>query len=246
VVPLDYSTNPLTQAVMNALLSTLPTAPEVTPRFSALGRLTDLQQRYETTTYPKGHTLFQEKHTPWGLFYIQKGKVKLHKYGSDGKEQIIRIAGAGDFIGYTALLNNAQYNMSATVLEEATVAFIPHQDFLEVFGRDHGVSNHFTQLLCRDIMEAEQRLVAQSYQPMRVRLADTLLSLDDFYEQCNDDDDGFINLSRYDLASLLGSAKETIIRLLSEFKAEKLIATQGQSIAILNPQGLRHISQMYS
>ena len=229
---------------MNALLSTLsiPTDVSFTTSKSDLSKL---QHHYETTEYPKGQVLFQEGHTAWGLYYIYQGKIKLHKYGSDGKEQIIRIAGSGDFLGYTAVLNDSHYHVSATVLEEATVAFIPRQDFLNAFGHSPDVSQHFTQLLCRDLVDTEQRLVAQSYQPVRGRLADMLLSLDDFYEQ-GDEKDSFINLSRHDLASLLGSAKETVIRLLSEFKAENLIATNGQFIAILNRRELKNISQMYS
>ena len=229
---------------MNAILSTLPTFAAQKPP-TPRSAIDHLQHDYETVTYQKGQIVFQEGHTPWGLFYIQEGKVKLYKYGSDGKEQIIRIAGAGDFLGYTALLNDMKYHASASILEEAVLAFIPRQDFLDTFGEETRVAQHFTHLLCRDLVATEQRLVAQSYQPVRGRLAEALLSLDSLYEKKDSDEESFIKLSRHDLASLLGTAKETVIRLLSEFKSDQLIAIQGQVISVLNPKGLQHICHMY-
>jgi CRP-like cAMP-binding protein len=228
---------------MNALLSTLPLTPAVPT--SIPSGMHHLQHDYETTTYTEGQMLFQEGHTAWGLFYIRKGKVKIYKYGSDGKEQIIRIAGAGEFVGYTALLNDMKYHVSAAVIEETTLVFIPRQDFLDTFSQDPKVAQHFTHLLCRDLVTTEQRLVAQSYCPVRGRLAEALLSLDRLYEKKNSDEESFIKLSRHDLASLLGTAKETVIRLLSEFKSEQLITTNGRVISVLNPQGLQKISHLY-
>ncbi len=229
---------------MNALLSTLPTFPTNRQPAACLA-IDRLQHGFESASYQKGQVLFQEGHTAWGLFYVQQGKVKLYKFGSDGKEQIIRIAGAGEFIGYTALLNDMKYHVCASILEAAVVAFIPRQDFLDAFGRNAQIARHFTRLLCRDLVTTEQRLVAQSYQPVRGRLAQALLSLDSLYEQKDSDEESFIKLSRHDLASLLGTAKETVIRLLSEFKSEQLITVQGQTISVLNPKGLQNICRLY-
>ena len=229
---------------MNALLSTLPTFP-TNRQPTVCSAIDRLQHGFESASYQKGQVLFQEGHTAWGLFYVQQGKVKLYKFGSDGKEQIIRIAGAGEFIGYTALLNDMKYHVCASILEAAVVAFIPRQDFLDTFGRNAQIARHFTHLLCRDLVTTEQRLVAQSYQPVRGRLAQALLSLDSLYEQKDSDEESFIKLSRHDLASLLGTAKETVIRLLSEFKSEQLITVQGQTISVLNPKGLQNICRLY-
>lgn len=228
---------------MNAMLSSLTHFPG--QPISTRSVLDTLPHDFETTTYQTRQILFREGYTPWGLFYIHTGKVKLYKYGSDGKEQIIRIVGRGEFIGYMALLNNTKYHTSAAIIEEATLAFIPRQYFLDTFGSDSRVAQRFTHLLCRDLAATEQRLVAQSYRPVRGRLAEALLSLDRLYERPGSDEESLIKLSRQDLASLLGTAKETVIRLLSEFKAEQLIATRGQVIAVLNPQELRRISRLY-
>ncbi|MEK6480292.1 Crp/Fnr family transcriptional regulator [Catalinimonas sp. 4WD22] len=207
--------------------------------------MSHLKDHYELTVYSKGQMIFHEGHTPLGLYYIQEGKVKIYKYGSDGKEQIIRIAGKHEFIGYTALLNQMKYHVTASVIEEATVAFIPRKDFFDLMGTDTEVVSYFTQLLCNDLVNVEKRLVAQSYQPVRGRLAEALLSLDNLYEKEDSDEESFIKISRSDLASLLGTAKETVIRLLSEFKTEQLITTNGQVISVLNPHELFRISHMY-
>lgn len=233
---------------MNPILSTLPLMYETTftksENFPSIA-LSKLKNHYELTVYSKGQKIFHEGHTPLGLYYIQEGKVKLYKYGSDGKVQIIRIAGQNEFIGYTALLNQMKYHITASVIEEATIAFIPSKDFFDIMGTDTSIVGYFTQLLCNDLVNVEKRLVAQAYQPVRGRLAEALLSLENLYEKEDSDEESFIKISRSDLASLLGTAKETVIRLLSEFKSDQLITTNGRIISVLNPKGLLRISHMY-
>lgn len=204
-----------------------------------------LKKGHEHLSYPKGHLLFREGNTPWGLYYICEGKLKLYKHGSEGKEQIIRIASSGDFVGYSVLLHNLKYNISATVLEDVTLTFVPKQTFLHILQKEPKVAQHFMHLLCQDVIEGQQRLLDQAYRPVRGRLAGALLTLDQVYEKENSDEESLITLSRQDLASLLGAAKETVIRLLSEFKEEEMITTNGHVIAVLNPQRLEQISHLY-
>lgn len=231
---------------MNALLTTQPSWTEKTSNtFSLSTGLNQLKNSYDLVSYRKGQLLFQEGHNAWGLFYVVRGKIKLYKYGSDGKEQIIRIVGSDEFMGYNALLNDLSYHETASIIEASQVAFIPRQDFLDMFASDSGVSQYFTHILCQDLVETERRLVAQAYRPVRGRLAEALLALDVLFEPEDQNEETFITLSRHDLASLLGTAKETIIRVLSEFKADELITTNGQNISVLNPDGLRQVSQMY-
>lgn len=231
---------------MNALLTTRTQLSEnASTTLTLSSGLNQLKNGYDIVSYQKGQILFREEHAAWGLFYIYEGKVKLYKYGSDGKEQIIRIAGRNEFIGYNALLNDFSYHETASVIEDTNVAFIPRQDFLDIFTTDKTVSKYFTHLLCQDLVDTEKRLVAQAYRPVRGRLAEALLALDNLFEPEDQNEETFIRLSRHDLASLLGTAKETIIRILSEFKAENLITTNGQTISVLNPYGLQRISRMY-
>ncbi|MEK6481824.1 Crp/Fnr family transcriptional regulator [Catalinimonas sp. 4WD22] len=205
-----------------------------------------LTNSFEKNFHKKGEVLFREGHPAWCLYYIETGMVKLHKYGIDGKEQIIKIAHAGEFLAYASVLHHTKYNVSATIIEDATLTVIPKEDFMEIFGQSPLIASHFTQLLCQDIIDAEKRLTDMAYRPVRGRLAEALLSLDKIFHRDNEEEEDFISLSRQDLASLLGTAKETVIRLLSEFKEEMLITTDGPKISILNPQGLLHISLFYN
>lgn len=231
---------------MNTLLTTPPAwTDKPSNTFSLSTGLNQLKNGYDLVSYRKGQLLFQEGHTAWGLFYVVRGKIKLFKFGSDGKEQIIRLIGSDEFIGYNALLSDLSYHETASIIENSQVAFIPRQDFLDLFAGDSGVSQYFTHLLCQDLVETERRLVAQAYRPVRGRLAEALLALDALFEPEDQNEETFITLSRHDLASLLGTAKETVIRILSEFKADELITTNGQTISVLNPEGLQQVSQMY-
>lgn len=218
---------------------------ELATAYAFAQELEQLKSGFERVSYRRGDILFRECSSAWGLYYIESGKIKLYKIGSDGKEQIIKIAHQGEFVGYTSVLHDTKYNTSAAVLEDAVLTFIPKQDFLDAFGHSSSVAQHFTALLCQDVVEAEQRITAMAYRPVRGRLAEALLSLDKIYEQEDEREESFICLSRQDLASLLGTAKETVIRLLSEFRQELLISTDGTRISVLNPQGLMKISHLY-
>ncbi|MDF9797853.1 CRP-like cAMP-binding protein [Catalinimonas alkaloidigena] len=205
-----------------------------------------LTNSFEKTFHKKGEVLFREDHPAWCMYYIETGKVKLFKYGTDGKEQIIKLAHAGEFLAYASLLHHTKYNVSATIIEDATLIVIPKEDFMDMFSQSSLIASYFTQLLCQDIIDTEKRLTDMAYRPVRGRLAEVLLSLDKIFHQENEEEEDFISLSRQDLASLLGTAKETVIRILSEFKGAMLITTDGPKISILNPQGLLHISLFYN
>lgn len=195
---------------------------------------------FEEEVYTIGQVVFRINSMPYGLYYIKSGKVKVFKYGSDGKEQILTIAGEGRFLGYKDLLADRRYTSGATVVEDATLVFIPKADFQQIF-RSNDASDYFTNLLCRDLIEAEERMVSMAYKPVRGRLAESLLNLSGTYKNHVHG----IELTREDLANFVGTAKETVIRLLSEFKTEKLIKIDGRSIEILSEPGLQRILGLY-
>jgi len=213
------------------------------PETADLRNITDC---YEKSFYKKGEVIFRESNPAWGVYLIHTGKLKLYKLGSDGKEQIIQVASAGDFIGYTSVLTHSKYNVTATILEDSTLAFIPKADFTSLFAKNPTFSGHFLHLLCLHVQTAEKRITDMAYSPIRGRLAETLLALDKIYQQEDDDQEDFITLSRQDLANLMGIAKETVIRLLSEFKYDRLITTDGYRISILDPNRLKSIAFMYN
>ncbi len=203
-----------------------------------------LENAGELQHYEAGQILYNEGVMPRGVYLIKKGKVKIFKYGSEGKEQIIKLLTRGDFIGYHSLLGEIKHALSARVIEDVELCFISKEDFIHLFQTDADVASHFLHLLCEDLRLVEERLISTAYMPVRGRLARLLMNLIEIYRR-DGDEEGKIYLSRGDLAKLAGTAKETTIRLLSEFKAEKLIVIDGQSVKVLDLQGLERVANLY-
>lgn len=195
--------------------------------------------------YKKGQLIFHEGGKPSGLYCIHSGKIKIAKMGSDGKEQIVRLAKPGDVIGYRALMADTNYSASAIALDDAVICFIPRSQFLELISHNVDFASGLMKLLSNALGEAEERMVQMAYKPVRERLAEALLLLQKTYQQQEGDDNFTISISREDLASIVGTAKETTIRLLSDFKDEQVISTKGSSITILDHEKLYKICHLY-
>ncbi|MBR0572190.1 Crp/Fnr family transcriptional regulator [Microvirga sp. STS03] len=208
--------------------------------------LEDVSATKSCFTFKKGQVIFHEGTRPSGLHCINSGKVKVTKMGSDGKEQIIRLAKPGDVVGYRALMADSNYSASAVALDDAVVCFIPKSQFLDLISSNVEFSGGLMKLFSKALGEAEERMVQMAYKPVRERLAEALLLLQKTYQQQPEVEDKFtISISREDLASIVGTAKETTIRLLSEFKDESIITTKGSSITILDPEKLYKICHLY-
>jgi len=214
---------------------------EIIPTFLKLSNVDSSSEEFDEDFYVKGQTVFSEGNTPHGLYFVKSGRVKIFRFGGDGKEQILTISSSGKFLGYKDLLAQRRYSSSAMALEDSVLLFIPKEDFFRVFNSVEG-STFFINLLCKDLVEAERKMVSLAYTPVRGRLAEGLLELKEAYE----DHEHKIELSREDLANFIGTAKETVIRLLSEFKSEHLINIQGKYIEVINPNGLNRLNNLYS
>ncbi|WP_246538937.1 Crp/Fnr family transcriptional regulator [Litoribacter ruber] len=197
-------------------------------------------------SHKKGQTLFYEGTKPLGIFCVRSGVVKTVKAASNGKEQLIHLAKEGDFLGYTSLLSDDVYSSTSTIVKDAKVCFIPKEAFLEVLRNDVQFHYRVTENICRDLGNMEERLTDANQKSIRERLAFALLKLvhtfgveDDRGEKID------IVLSREEIASLVGTATETIIRLLSEFKKDKLIALQGKYIHVLDKKSLSKVADFY-
>lgn len=197
--------------------------------------------------YKKGQTLYYEGTRPMGLFCINSGKVKVYKITSDGKEQILHLAKAGDFIGYRALISDEFYSASATVIEEGAICYIPKSEFIEILNNNPGFFRRIMKKLSDDLGIMEQKLVTIAQKSVRERLAATLLMLKETYGLEGEEESTLIDiaLSREDLANIIGTATETVIRLLSEFKNQELISLQGKKIKVLDPKGLVKEADLY-
>ena len=197
--------------------------------------------------YKKGQTLYYEGTRPMGLFCINSGKVKVFKITSDGKEQILYLAKPGDFLGYKALISEEFYTASATVIEEGAICYIPKADFLNILNSNPAFFKKMMSKLCEDLGIMEQKLVTIAQKSVRERLAATLLMLKESYGMEGEESTLIdIALSREDLANIIGTATETVIRLLSEFKTQELISLQGKKIKVLDPQGLVKEADFYN
>lgn len=198
-------------------------------------------------SHKKGQTLFYEGTRPLGLFCINEGTVKVYKSSSNGKEQIIRLAKAGDFLGYRALLGEEHYAASATVLEDAKVCFIPKDSFMHLLQVDSNLYRKLMKSVCHELGIMEEKVTSLSQKTVRERLAGTLLMLKETY---GIDGEGAskkidIALSREDIASIVGTATETVIRLLSEFRQDGYISLEGKSIRVLDAKALAKTADYY-
>ena len=196
---------------------------------------------FKTFKIKKNQFLFLEGSQPGGLYYIKNGKVKLFKMGIDGKEKILKIAKEGSFIGYTDLINNTEYTRSAKTMEETTLYFIAKDDFDDMLN-SKDIMFYFFKLASVDLANTEEDLVNMAYKPVRGRLIEALLEHNDG----NENDILTVNLSREDLASIIGSATETVIRLLSDFKRDNLISIKGRMISVLDNNRLSYFKNIYN
>ena len=169
-------------------------------------------QQHSCQFYKKGQPIFQEESVPTGVFCISEGLVKVTKLGSNGKEQILRIAKPGDFVGYKSLIKGSRYRASAVAIEDSSICLIPKAIFMELLNENVAFYQQIVHLLCDVIDSAESKLTDIAYKPVRGRIAEALLLLDKAFE-----DKEQITLTREDLAGLVGTVKETAIRIISEF-----------------------------
>jgi CRP/FNR family transcriptional regulator, polysaccharide utilization system transcription regulator len=213
--------------------------------FKELGKdeLFTLNSNKNCNFYKKGQVIFFEGNYPGGLFCIRDGKVKVFKIGSSGKEQIIRFAKTGDALGYRALLVGETYSASASALEDSRICFIRKETVFEIFKSNNSFSFSLLKLLSRDLEDVESKMVKLAQKPVRDRLAEALLILKETYGTDKSENIN-ISLSREDFANIVGTATETVIRLLAEFKKENLIAAKGKKIRIVNFEELVKISKL--
>lgn len=196
----------------------------------------DLNHHKACAYYKKNQPLFLEGNLPRGVFCLNSGKVKVFARGDEGKEQIIHIAAAGEILGYRAMFSGDPYNVSASTLEDSNICFIAKNDFLNMLDSNITLRNNVLKELSKELGERTVLITNMSQKTVRERLAFTLVMLDTLYK------DDPINLSREDLANLVGTATETLIRLLKELKDEQCIEVHVRKIEVLDVQKLLQIA----
>ncbi|MGZ4057878.1 MAG: response regulator [Bacteroidia bacterium] len=195
--------------------------------------LKELSEQREARIYKRKDDIYKEGNYPKGIYFINKGKVKTFQTNEFGKELITELHKEGDFFGYLSLLKDEKYTGSATALEDSEIFMIPKEDFFALIYKNAEVSRKFIEILSNNLLENEKQLVKLAYNSVRKRVAEALVKLSDKYKK--DGDQKFsMNVSREDLANLVGTATETVIRTLSDFKEDKLIEISGSTITILD------------
>ncbi len=196
----------------------------------------NLAAEYKVRSYEARDSVYHEDSEPSYIFLVNKGSVKTWRMSQDGKDLITSLYSKGDFLGYLPILEGANYHDSATAMEDTELALMPKHDFLSLIYSRQEVSAAFMKLLVNNIHDNEEQLLNLAYNSVRGRVADALLKLHHKFESNNT-----INFSREDLAKIVGTSTESLIRALSDMKQEKIIEIKGRGVTILNLPGLESI-----
>jgi len=206
--------------------------------------VSELDKEKGCNMYDKGQVIFHEGNRVNGIYCINKGKVKIFQLGSEGKEQIIRFAKEGDVIGYRALLSEEPLSASAAALEDASICFIPKHQVIKMILENPSFNFKMLKVLSHELGEAAKVITDLAQKPVRERLAETLLALKDTFD-LDEEKVIQVRLSREELANIVGTATESVIRLLSEFKKDKLIAIEGRNIKLLDLPALTRTANIF-
>ena len=205
--------------------------------------LQDISFNKITETYKRGSTIYREGNRMKGFYCVQSGIVKIYKTGFDGKEQIIRFAKPGDLIGYRSVVSNEPACTTTEVLQESMLCYIPTNILLKLIKTNGNFAVELIRLTCKELGEANSYITDIAQKTVKERLAEILIHL---YNEFGEDPKGILNISltREELSNIVGTATESIIRLLSEFKNDRLIELNGRKIKILDKPGLKHIANI--
>jgi CRP-like cAMP-binding protein len=188
----------------------------------------------------KGELIFEEGDTLNGVFCVKDGVCKLSKLSANGKDQIVKLVVKGDLLGQRSLLGNESTNLSAVALNDMEVCYIPKSEIMRDLENNSNFSLDILQKMAQDLKESDNVIVNMAQKSVKQRLAEVLIYL---FESFGIDKEGMLSviLSREDYANIVGTATESAIRILSQFKSEGLISTSGKKIKIENFEGLKRV-----
>lgn len=199
--------------------------------------LKEFSSHQQNKTFKKKETIFIEGDTASALFLLNKGKVKVYKSHEIGKDFITRLLQPGDFFGYLPLLEETDHTSSAEALEDSEVTIFPKEDFFALLEQSPAVAQQFIKLLTGNMAQEQEELIKLAYSSVRKRTADALIKLKDRYQR-TDETEFSMAIAREDLAKIVGTATESLIRTLSDFREEGLIKIDGSTISIVQADKL--------
>lgn len=192
-------------------------------------------------TIKKGDSIFEEGESVNGIYCIKDGVCKLSKLSANGKDQIVKLVKPGELLGQRSMISDEPANLSAVALEEMEVCFIPRTEVLQFFTNNNQFSMNMMKSICGDLKEADDHMVSMAQKTVKERLAETLLYLEDTFGK-NEDGSLHIQLTRDELAGMIGTATESCIRLLSEFNKTGLIELTGKRISLTDRVKLKKLA----
>jgi len=204
---------------------------------SGLKLTSDERDVYE---YKRKHILYSEGQRPRSVYFIKSGKIKIFKTSAEGKELITAVDTAGDFFGYTAVLEETNYKENAQMLEDSVVMLIPREDFMTLITNDTRIAKQFISIITKNIVEKEDNLLTLAYSSLRKKVAYGLSQLAEKYKD-DKKDKIVLDISRENLAQTIGVATESLIRTLADFKEEGLIDIHTGKVILLNENKLKNL-----
>lgn len=228
--------------------SEVPACHECTTRSTSmfcnleLHELTKISEHKTSNVYRKGQHIFYEDGQPHGVYCIFSGKVKIHKSGENGQDQIVRFAGPGRIVGYRALLHGDVYSASATAMENSVICYFPKEAFMDLLKANTEFCLLTIRRLAEDLKTAEHNLTSMAHKMVSSRLAEALLLLKECYGYEPHSTVLKAVPSRKELASIAGTTTETAIRIIAEFKHQGLITFDGKRIVITQLDKLRQLA----
>lgn len=200
--------------------------------------LQNLSLDRELRKYSKKEVVYEEGQIARWLYFVVEGQVKIFQVNEYGKELTIEILSSGDFFGHYPLLNETAYSNNASALTNATLRLIPKSDFASLIFNNRDFAAKFIRMIANNAENTEKQLIEMAYGTVRKKVANALLK---FVEKTGKEEELIIRASREELANVAGTAKETLIRTLSDFKSEKLISTDSAYIKILDKTNLEDL-----
>ena len=194
--------------------------------------------------YKKGQIIFYEGNRGHGLFCIYKGKVKIHKLGEEGKEQIVRFAKEGDILGYRSMLGNEPYNATAMAIEDSVICYLPKSHFKNLLESNNDMSYKVIQLLTSDLRQSENRIINITQKPVIERISEALLILIDKFGFQPDGKTLDVVLTRREIGDLAGVTTETTIRTLSDLNKKGVVNLNGKQIELVDKPRLVRIANL--
>lgn len=189
----------------------------------------------------KGEVIFEEGDTINGIYCVKDGICKLTKLSPNGKDHIVKLIKKGELLGQRSMISDEPVNLTAVALEDMQVCFIPKSEVMGFFDKNNQFSMNVMKTICGDLKEADDQMVNMAQKTVKERLAETLIYLHDTFGK-NEDNTLKVQLSRDELASMIGTATESCIRLLSDFNKSGLIELYGKKIILKDISKLKKIA----